>query len=537
MSDTVARRGRREAELDESVPEHLRDLAQRLRDLRAECGSPPYRVLSGLAHCATSTLSEAANGRRVPTWETTRSYVIGCLRFAGRADELDRALPRWEVLWERTVTAPPPRPAPAPAPVVAPEREPRRPATHALVAVVLLLVTGFLLASDEPGGPAPMRGAFNIAVVTAGSPELARSLSRELRAWAGDPAAIEIRTLPGRAGADLERTAAEHGADVVLRPVVHPSGSRVVTTAEIFVGDRALGETPEFAGRHDLSISEPAEAASGGLTATARGYLDAVVTFIRGLSAFANADYPAAMNHFVRAGEQFDRIGAAARAPEIHRVVVDLMAGNAAGRTNPALAVPFFRRALEEQPGYGRARVGLAEAYRAQVRCAPGADVGLLDEAEANYRLVAAGSPESPLLGMKANLGLGLSASCRGQAGAGAGAWATADAAYAGVVTLYANGDHSRNARWLAAEATAGRGLNDLLGRDDVARAAEQYERAIDLMTGIAAPGPVHLEREAVFLRVLTGCYERLDRPDRALQTDARLRETEHRLAEMTPGR
>ena len=536
MSDTAARRGRREAELDESVPEHLRELAQRLRDLRAECGGPPYRVLSGLAHCATSTLSEAASGRRAPTWETTRSYVIGCLRFAGRTAELDRVLPRWEALWERAVTAPAQLPVPVltPAPAVAPEKAPRRSAPHALVAVILLLVTGFLLASDEPDGPAPMRGTFNIAVVAGDSPELARSLAGELRSWAGDPSAIEIRALPGRADADLERTAAEQNADVLLRPVVHPAGSRVVTTAEIFVSDGALGEAPEFAGRHDLTVSEPA-AAPGRLTGTTRRYLEAVVTFLRGLSAFANADYPAAEGHFIKAGEEFDRIADATRAPDVHRVVVDLMAGNAAGRINPARAIPHFRRALDEQPGYGRARVGLAEAYRAQVRCERGADLGLLDEAESHYRLAAAGSPENPLLGMKANLGLGLSASCRGQAGGGTSAWAAADAAYAEVRMLYLDGNHSRNARWLAAEATAGAGLDALLGRGDVETAAERYERAIDLMAGITAPAPVHLEREAVFLRVLQGCYERLDRPDKALETDARLRETQRRLQELTP--
>jgi len=97
----AVRRGRRESRLDAAAPVHRRAFAQRLRDLRAECRTPSYRVLSSLAHCATGTLSEAASGRRLPTWETTRAYVTGCLRHAGRGTELARELSRWRTAWER----------------------------------------------------------------------------------------------------------------------------------------------------------------------------------------------------------------------------------------------------------------------------------------------------------------------------------------------------------------------------------------------------------------------------------------------------
>ena len=116
----TARRGRRESRLDASAPPHRRAFAQRLRDLRAECHTPPYRVLSGLAHAATGTLSEAASGRRLPTWETTRAYVTGCLRHAGRGTELARELSRWRAAWERAERTErnrrtPPAPASIPA--------------------------------------------------------------------------------------------------------------------------------------------------------------------------------------------------------------------------------------------------------------------------------------------------------------------------------------------------------------------------------------------------------------------------------------
>ncbi|MEU4222638.1 hypothetical protein, partial [Actinoplanes sp. NPDC026623] len=98
---TPARRGRRETLIDPTVPEHRRALAQALRDLRAECGAPPYRDLSRLAHCAAGTLSEAAGGHRLPSWETTRGYVTGCLAYAGRRGETAAALPIWRQRWDR----------------------------------------------------------------------------------------------------------------------------------------------------------------------------------------------------------------------------------------------------------------------------------------------------------------------------------------------------------------------------------------------------------------------------------------------------
>ncbi|MEV6633118.1 hypothetical protein AB0M54_20450 [Actinoplanes sp. NPDC051470] len=536
MTDTAAaRRGRRQAELDGSIPANLRDFAQRLRDLRAECGNPPYRVLSGLAHCATSTLSEAASGRKVPSWETTRAYVIGCLRYAGRTDELDRELPRWEARWNRAglvVEAPaPPRVAPE-----APTPPSRRRVLPGVLAAIVLVAAGFLVAADQRLTSAPMSGAFNVLVLTAAGPAPALALDRDLRAWAGDSAAIQVRALAGPPGADLASAAAEQHADVVLRPAVHPAGRRTVTTVEIFLGDRALAETPEFGGRQDLTLTEPA-GATGELSAATRHYLGGVVTFVRGLGAYADDDYQMAEDHFVRAGQELELIGGQAQGPVVHRAVVDLMAGNAAGRRNPQRAIAYFERALAAQPGYGRALIGLAEAHRAGVSCKPGADLSALDPAEQSYRAYLNGSPESVLLSMRARLGLGLSAICRGQSGAGGRAYAAADREFREVLLLYGISGSSGHARWLAAEATAGLGLDAILARGDDEAAAVHYEEATARMDSIGAPLPVYLARELVFLRVLRGCYDRLDRPGQVLETSDRMLRIDRRLTEMTAGR
>lgn len=52
--------------------------AYELQLLREKAGSPDYRSMAADAHCAASTLSTAAAGRRLPTWETTRAFVRVC---------------------------------------------------------------------------------------------------------------------------------------------------------------------------------------------------------------------------------------------------------------------------------------------------------------------------------------------------------------------------------------------------------------------------------------------------------------------------
>lgn len=53
-------------------------LAADLRHLRAKGGSPPYRELAKTAHFSKATLSAAAAGHRLPTWEVTSAYVRAC---------------------------------------------------------------------------------------------------------------------------------------------------------------------------------------------------------------------------------------------------------------------------------------------------------------------------------------------------------------------------------------------------------------------------------------------------------------------------
>jgi|SRR5689334_10863127 len=52
--------------------------AQGLRDLRLEAGNPSYRALAARTHFASSTLSTAASGNRLPSLQVTLAYVRAC---------------------------------------------------------------------------------------------------------------------------------------------------------------------------------------------------------------------------------------------------------------------------------------------------------------------------------------------------------------------------------------------------------------------------------------------------------------------------
>ncbi|MFJ3309535.1 hypothetical protein ACIPSA_42160 [Streptomyces sp. NPDC086549] len=80
--------GRPESPLDPSAGPGAR-LAAELRKLRAEAGSPTYRVMAGRTNQGASTLSQAAGGERLPTLPVVLAYVQAC---GGDLEE-------WEARW------------------------------------------------------------------------------------------------------------------------------------------------------------------------------------------------------------------------------------------------------------------------------------------------------------------------------------------------------------------------------------------------------------------------------------------------------
>lgn len=117
----------------------LERFAAELRNLRLRAGQPSYRVLMDRTRFGRTTLSEALNGNRMPTWDVTRALVT-----ALGGDESE-----WRTRWAEVATG---RPAPesTPEPPGRAEnlesdhgnehRSPRRRLRVALLAVAVLTV-------------------------------------------------------------------------------------------------------------------------------------------------------------------------------------------------------------------------------------------------------------------------------------------------------------------------------------------------------------------------------------------------------------
>lgn len=65
--------------------------ARDLRQLRAAAGGAPYRQMATRAHYSAAALSQAANGRTLPSLSVTRAYVLAC----------DGDVAEWESRWRR----------------------------------------------------------------------------------------------------------------------------------------------------------------------------------------------------------------------------------------------------------------------------------------------------------------------------------------------------------------------------------------------------------------------------------------------------
>lgn len=62
-----------------SVPDSpLAELAAALRALRTQAGNPPYRSMAQKVNLSHTTLSRAATGKSLPTWDVIEAYVTAC---------------------------------------------------------------------------------------------------------------------------------------------------------------------------------------------------------------------------------------------------------------------------------------------------------------------------------------------------------------------------------------------------------------------------------------------------------------------------
>ncbi|MET8152415.1 AfsR/SARP family transcriptional regulator [Actinoplanes sp. NPDC049668] len=491
------------------------------------------------------------------------------------------------------ITLPPPRPSGATAAASAragaapppPSEVPagrRSPLSRALTAAVVTALTLGLLGASMPAARPRMTGLFNIVLAPFAwsgpvqeqvASRLQVGLHRELRSWSDEVAAIQLRgpdrievvdpeAGPGRGDA-LGRVAREHGADVVVTARLHSANGRLTVAIELLITDRTFGETPEFVGLHDISITEPADVLARNLeineelTEATLHYLKAVVAFVRGLGDYALDDFAGAEDRLLTADAEFDRVDEAAGHRTVRRDVLYLMLGNAVGRddkTRLGQAADYYRLALSRNPAYTRARIGLAEATRAAAGCQPGRTrAEPLGHAIDDYSaaLTSADGDDPAVRGLlrtKARLGLGLTYQCLTAAGLG-DHWADADAEFREILRLRPAGrpmdGNARHSRLLAAEARAGQALTAFLTADGpgAARyggypaAAAAYEDALRLLGGMDVERPTMVERELVYLRNLRSVYRAMDAGTELRGVDGRISAATARLATMADSR
>lgn len=124
----------------------VQQFAADLRKLRGEAGNLPYRTMALRTYVSRASLSAAASGHRLPTWEVARAYVRAC-----GGDERE-----WHDRWltVRAEVSPPPPPSPAPAPGPPPRTRHSRRRTVVVVAAGAAAVVLAAAAWGSTRGPA-----------------------------------------------------------------------------------------------------------------------------------------------------------------------------------------------------------------------------------------------------------------------------------------------------------------------------------------------------------------------------------------------
>jgi tetratricopeptide (TPR) repeat protein len=399
------------------------------------------------------------------------------------------------------------------------------PARKAASVMLGLLGSAMLLLSvrdrfwPAQGEVAPMTGDVNVAVaefgslgadgrvsVTQESSALASSvfevLDRELDALetapgTDEPTDFEVRAPEDTGAVDGDKNedraaqaaklAEDIGADIVVYAILNESNSVASATPEFFLtGHHLVVNAPELIGQYQLGTPvEQAGRFSADINArrAVRSVLlhraDGLVHLILGLSYYGARDYGTSISIFNEI-ETLRLIGVDDGAEILH-----LFIGNAAGRAGDLdLAESAYRRALEVDPEYARAQVGLAETVfqRSHNDCVPGnADANGVRRSLDMYlgALDADHQPVRSHVEEKVALGAGRAYLCLSMAGID-DHWASAREQLSQVVDAFEAGDDISE---LAAEAWSSLGLLEIMTSGDAPEALNRATR--NLMTAI----------------------------------------------------
>jgi tetratricopeptide (TPR) repeat protein len=290
---------------------------------------------------------------------------------------------------------------------------------------------------------------------------------------------IDGETAEERA-AQADQIGSRVSADIVLYAVIDVRPHATSTTPEFYLTDRNLVVgAEELIGQYRLGKALTQQAPISnvnvrshlreGLLARTSGLLHLVI----GLSHFELQEYDSAIEVF----ENIESIGGIN--DEAGGEVLHLFWGNAAGRLGDLrLAEEHYQLALDINPEYARARVGLAETtyHLSSGGCGAGdIDVEGVQEALRGYQtaLRADDRPARSNIESKVALGVGRTYLCLSIAGI-EDSWTQAETELHQVANAYENGN--TEIEELAAEAYSGLGLSEI---QTVAARGGNLERAI----------------------------------------------------------
>jgi tetratricopeptide (TPR) repeat protein len=407
-----------------------------------------------------------------------------------------------------------------------------------VILVVLATLIGVAVTDwVRRSGPSAMTGDFNIAVASFGSLNSsgkpvpssdARSLSQsmsdrlstELAALSTEGFDVQVRgpaetgTLSGSTAAAraeaAQRLARTIGADLVVYGVLASDGTTL--QPEFYLADGKLSGAEELSGQYEMGtpvVSDIDIAVNPAARKEMRDQLlsrtSAMARFVIGVSYFLIGDYTSAGDHFTLVAERGgwdDRDS---------KEILYLFQGTTAAHLNDLNgAESWYEQALEVNPEYARALVGLADIQfqRSKGQCAPGqVDAEGLAQARSQFEdaLSAADQPAVSDIPIKVHFGVGRVYLCVSEALV-EDDWSKAEAEFRQVVTAFDSGQ--TRVRDLAAEAHAYLALvylplvDDPNPRPSYRRAVGEYLKAIELSQ--------HSDRKAFFWDQLGFVYQQL---------------------------
>lgn len=399
-----------------------------------------------------------------------------------------------------------------------PAREPSAVQKWGRIGLACVMLTGAVLVIVQfvrplIAAPVPMSGAFNIAVADFGKlDENGRVISaKEASALADSvqtlletelkpaPGGFDIRTqgpdatgriagaTPSERAQAAEKLAAEINADVIVYGNLDRDNTTFVP--EFYLSERSLRNAEELLGQHQFGpeIITPDDitmnsAAYQELNDGLRHRTKVLAQFAIGLSYYALFNYDKALT-YLEAAQRLEGWGD-------RKELLYLFLGNTLGKLNRLDdAEHKFRSALEVEPEYARARVGLAsvQLQRAKGSCEAGKiDAEGMRVAMEVYKgaLTAKVQPLLADIEAKVHFGLGQSYLCLSQALVG-DYWHDAEQAFLAVITEYEGGNP--RVREMTAQAQANLGAiylpltTDVTPEPEFQRAADQYRKAFEL--------------------------------------------------------